>query len=37
MMGILEKDGEDGVAKKEETWKVKYEVYGGGERRHDRG
>ena len=27
MMGILEKDAEDGVARKEETVKAKKEVY----------
>ena len=34
MMGIREKDFEDGVASKEETGKVKKEVCGCGERGH---
>ena len=32
-----EKDAEDGVARKEETWKAKKEVYGCGERGHGSG
>ena len=34
MMGIWEKDAEDGVARKEETGKAEKEVYGCGERGH---